>query len=87
MMSKLKDPANPDYYKVGGIEQVHYNQSRMTPEQFEGWLLGDLYNYLGRYNFKNFGEEQIIDLKKARWYLDRLINFKESTLLNGRHSE
>lgn len=74
------DEVNPNYYQLGGIEQVDYNRSRMTPPQFEGFLLGDLYNYLGRYNFKNSGAQQLLDLKKARWYLDKLISFKESEL-------
>lgn len=77
---KPKDPINPDYYKVGGIEQIEYNRSRMTAEQFEGWLLGDLMNYIGRYNHKFTGLEQIVDLKKAQWYLIELIKLKEAQL-------
>lgn len=75
-----KDPINPDYYKVGGIEQIEYNRSRMTREQFEGWLLGDLMNYIGRYNHKFTGAEQVVDLKKAQWYLIELIKLKEAQL-------
>lgn len=70
-LKKPKDPleVRPDHYKVGGIEPWDYMETKMTPEQFEGFLLGNVIKYVSRYPEKNGLE----DLKKARTYLDRLI--------------
>lgn len=35
----------------------------------EGYLVGNIIKYLSRYKFKNGTE----DLKKARWYLNKLL--------------
>ncbi len=40
---------------------------------FEGYCTGNALKYLWRYRKKN----GIEDLKKARWYLDRLIRYME----------
>lgn len=42
--------------------------------QFEAYLIGTILKYLWRWKLKNGLE----DLKKARWYLDKLINKIES---------
>ena len=45
----------------------------MTIEEFKGFLKGNCQKYLWRYTKKNGAE----DLKKAKWYLDRLITIRE----------
>jgi hypothetical protein len=67
-----KDAINPDHYKQGGIETIDIMKAKMTQEQFEGYLLGNVIKYTTRYNLKNGTE----DLKKAQWYLNYLINEK-----------
>ncbi|OUU63123.1 MAG: hypothetical protein CBC24_09415 [Candidatus Pelagibacter sp. TMED64] len=42
----------------------------VTDEGFHYYCVGTILKYLGRYRYKN----GIEDLKKARWYLDKLIN-------------
>lgn len=42
----------------------------MTPEEFRGFLKGNTIKYLWRYQLKGKPKQ---DLKKARWYLDKLI--------------
>lgn len=69
----MKDMINPNHYKVGGIETIHYMEAKLTPEQFEGYLLGNIIKYTSRQHYKN----GIEDLKKAQWYLDKLISVKE----------
>lgn len=59
-----KDNTNPDHYKQGGIECIDYIKSRLTPEQFTGFLLGNVMKYQDRQAKKNGLE----DVKKARWY-------------------
>lgn len=72
----LKDNVNhPQHYTQGGIETIDYLQAKMTQEQFEGYLLGNILKYVSRYPHKN----GIEDLKKAQWYLDKLVKVKEET--------
>jgi hypothetical protein len=68
-----KDNINPDHYKVGGIETIDYMQAKMTPEQFQGHLIGNVIKYTSRFQYKNGME----DLNKAQWYLTKLINTLE----------
>lgn len=59
----------PPHYINGGMEVIDIMKAKMTPEQFEGYLVGQVWKYTFRYRHKNGVE----DLKKARWYLNRLI--------------
>jgi hypothetical protein len=63
------DKINPDHYKVGGIETIDYIAAKLSSEAFEGYLRGNVLKYVSRYSEKNGVE----DLKKAEWYLQRLI--------------
>ena len=45
----------------------------MTHESFLGFLRGNVMKYIWRFNKKN----GIEDMKKAHWYLDRLIKESE----------
>ncbi len=62
------DPINPSHYKQGGIECIEAMKVALGGG-FLGYLRGNAIKYLWRYDRKN----GIEDLKKARWYLDRLI--------------
>ena len=64
---------HPQHYTQGGIETIDYLQAKMTQEQFEGYLLGNILKYVSRYPHKN----GIEDLQKAEWYLNKLIEVKE----------
>jgi hypothetical protein len=46
----------------------------MGPEAFAGYLKGSVTKYLWRYEKKG---KPLEDLKKARWFLDRLIAAQE----------
>jgi hypothetical protein len=63
------DPINPDHYK-NAIETIDAIEASMTPEAFRGYLKGNVIKYVTRYEKKNGLE----DLKKADWYLSKLIN-------------
>jgi len=49
---------------------AHYNKESVTGDGFEAYLQGNILKYLCRYKYKNGVE----DLRKANWYLNRLIN-------------
>ena len=63
----------PPHYNNGGVECIDYIQQQLGPERFLGYLEGNTIKYLHRWKYKN----GIEDLRKARWYLERLI--KEAT--------
>jgi len=72
----MHDPVNsPSHYvdSSGGIECIEAIEASMTLEEFKGFLKGNVQKYVWRYDKK----KGIEDLKKARWYLDRLIGIKE----------
>ena len=70
------DPVNhPPHYKVGGIETIDYMKAKSTPEEFKGHLRLTAIKYLSRTGYK---DDALQDLKKAQWYLNRLIDECES---------
>jgi hypothetical protein len=65
-----RDNINPNHYKQGKIEAILAIESSMTPEQFKGYLKGNIFKYCWRFEDKG----GIEDLKKAQWYINRLID-------------
>jgi len=63
--------AHPDHYNTGAIEAIEAIRASMPSEQFFGYLKGNVMKYLWRYDYK---EKPIEDLRKADWYLNRLID-------------
>jgi hypothetical protein len=58
------DAVSPAHYKQGDIEVIDY----ILDQKFD-YLEGNIIKYVSRYKNKN----GIEDLRKARWYLDKLI--------------
>jgi len=66
---------HPDHYTQGGIECVDAIAAATADKSGpEGALVGPIIKYLWRYRRKGGGQA----LRKARWYLDRLIERVES---------
>ena len=61
---------SPEHYRQGGIEAIDAIQASMTREEFKGYLRGNAQKYLWRYRHKG---KPVEDLRKAKWYLDRLL--------------
>ena len=59
---------NPPHYTTGRIECIDAIRAA-TEEGYEYYLQGNIIKYLWRYRYKNGTE----DLKKAQWYLGKLI--------------
>lgn len=71
---KLYDAVNnPSHYGQGSIEAIEYIRDFLTPEEYIGYLRGNIAKYLHRWRYKNGLE----DLKKAQWYQNELIKFLE----------
>lgn len=69
-----KDNINPSHYRNGKVECIDALESALSPEEFRGFLRGNVLKYNWRCMQKN-GDE---DLKKSQWYLDRLIKTLEN---------
>jgi hypothetical protein len=59
----------PSHYQ-GEVECIEAIKASMPTQQFLGYLKGNVQKYLWRYDRKNGLE----DLRKAQWYLNRLIS-------------
>ena len=58
---------SPAHYTKGGIETIDFIQAKLSPEEYRGYLRGNLLKYASRMGAK--GED---DAGKAAWYADRL---------------
>ena len=56
---------HPNHYNIGGIEVIDFIESWNL-----GFSLGNAIKYIARAPYKN---DELEDLKKARWYIDREI--------------
>ena len=65
----------PAHYADKQIEVIDYIKDTLTPEQYQGYCLGNVIKYISRYQKKN-GRE---DLKKAAVYLRWLTESMEET--------
>ena len=65
----MKDNVNPSHYKQGNIEVIEF-----ILDQNLNYMDGNVVKYITRYKHKNGLE----DLKKARWYINRIIEEKEN---------
>lgn len=72
----INDPVNhPGHYTHGKVECIDAIESVTTyMTGKEAFLTGQTIKYMWRWRLKNGVE----DLKKARWYLDRLIAQQEA---------
>lgn len=61
---------HPAHYTSGGIETIDYMEAKSTDEEFCGHLRLTTIKYLSRAGLK---DDEIEDLEKAAWYLNRLI--------------
>lgn len=63
-----------DHYKSQKVQPWDAMEAWMPPDQFKGFLRGNVIKYIARCDKKGGAE----DLKKARHYLDKLIEAYES---------
>ena len=63
----------PKHYGQGDIECINYIEDFLSDDEYTGYLRGNIAKYLHRWRYKNGVE----DLRKARWYLEALIQQQE----------
>jgi len=66
--SDKPDKINPAHYQQGKIEVIDF-----ILDQKMDYLTGTVQKYIARWRFK----DGVCDLKKARWFLDKLIEQEE----------
>ena len=64
---------NPPHYNQSKIECIDAIESA-TENGFENYLQGNIIKYIWRYRYKN----GLQDLKKAEWYLNKLISITKN---------
>ena len=70
-----KDMVNhPAHYTKGGIETIDFIKAKFTGYGFRAYLLGNVVKYISRADTKG---NKLEDLKKAQWYLNKLIKEEE----------
>lgn len=71
---ELIDNVNhPNHYTQGKYEVIDYIEDKLSKEELQGYCVGNVLKYVSRFKHKNGLE----DLKKAEWYLNRLITNME----------
>lgn len=60
---------HPPHYTTGEIEVIDF-----IDDKHLGFYEGQVIKYVSRAKLKNSGMNELEDLKKAQWYLNRLIN-------------
>lgn len=60
------------YNADGGIECIEAIEAQLTPEEYRGYLKGNVTKYIWREKYK--GGKQ--SLEKAQWYLTRLVGIE-----------
>ena len=68
----VEKPKHYNQYPVEAIDIIGWVSGK-SKDGKEGYLVGTVFKYLLRYQFKNGVE----DLKKANWFLNRLIKYLE----------
>ncbi len=69
----MQDPVNSPNHYQGSIECIEAIEASMSAEAFKGALKANILKYVWRYENKKGSE----DLRKAQWYLERLIAIRE----------
>ena len=71
-MPKIKPPV--DHYNRGVIQPIDFMESHFTPDEYRGYLKGQIIKYISRYRYKG---TPLADLTKAQTYLAWLREFEE----------
>ena len=61
---------HPEHYTSGSVECIDAIQAALTPEEYRGFLKGNVIKYTWRERMKAGVES----LQKAQWYLNKLVS-------------
>ena len=69
------DVNHPVHYNNGKVECIEAIEAMLSETEFEGYVRGNVIKYVWRFKYK----DGLKDLKKAKWYLERLIASLDSS--------
>ena len=81
---EYKDVKNQEHYTAQTVQAIEYMEITMTPEQYEGYLLGNIIKYTSRYRHKH--KNALDDLRKAKVYMGWLVDHVADTGKDGNDS-
>ena len=64
----------PPHYRQGNVECITAIEAMLTKAEFDGYCKGNIVKYIWRENHKG----RVESLKKARWYLNKLVESHEN---------
>ena len=70
----MEKVVHPSHYNMTSRETIETIKD-LTGTGFKGFLAGSVIKYLGRYPYK---DNPLQDLKKCRWYIEKLIKEVEN---------
>ena len=70
-MPENKPPV--EHYDRGSVQPIDFMEGSFTPDEYRGFLKGQIVKYISRYRYKGCPEA---DLNKAAIYLGWLIDFE-----------
>lgn len=65
----MSKDGSSSYYDVGGIEVLDVIKAKLTPEQYQGYLLGNVIKYALRSNFKETRDRDVEKMKNYGTWL------------------
>lgn len=74
---------HPSHYETGKFECIEVMEEALGRDVVKGFCIGNAFKYLYRAKRKNGLE----DLKKAQWYLNRVISMEDEILNEADKSE
>jgi hypothetical protein len=79
----MKDSINPQHYRNGEIECIDaLAAATVNKPGIQAICVANIIKYLWRYESKN----RLEDVKKAQWYLEKLISEMEKHGINSREA-
>lgn len=73
---------SPKHYNQGSLETIKLIELMLTPEEFRGYLKGNIIKYRDRAGFKTPNPER--DYKKAKWHYDYLFKKQKKCSCGGK---
>ena len=73
--TETDDVNHPVHYNNGKVECIEAIEAMLSETEFEGYVRGNVIKYVWRFKYK----DGVKDLKKAKWYLERLIAALDTT--------
>ena len=67
--TQVDEVNSPEHYTVGGHEAIDVIRAKLTPEEYRGYLKGNILKYVMRSNYKG---QHDADCKKGAWYSEEL---------------